>query len=106
MHEAMGVDEDHVAQSRRCDNLRTLSPCFSNVVAPLDLSCPLDKGLEDRILRAGPEQKAPDRKLWPASILTSPLAVHTVPAISNNCCRCLNRPPVAPSRRNLPAEDV
>ncbi len=21
MHEAMGVDEDHVAQSRRCDNL-------------------------------------------------------------------------------------
>lgn len=51
VHEAMRVLQDREAQPWRHDDLRTPSPRISNVATPLGLNRPLDKSLEDRILR-------------------------------------------------------
>jgi len=50
VHEEMSVLQDREAQLCRYDNLRTPSPCISNIATPLSLNCPLDKSLEDRML--------------------------------------------------------
>ncbi len=51
VHEAMRVLQDREAQPRRFEDLRTPSPRISNVATPLGLNHPLDRSLEDKILR-------------------------------------------------------
>ena len=51
VNEASRVFNNHEAQARFLDDLRTPSPRTLNTVTPLDLHRPLEKSLEDKILR-------------------------------------------------------
>ena len=51
VNEALRVFNNHEAQARFSDDLRTLSPRSVNTATPLGLHRPLEKSLEDKILR-------------------------------------------------------
>ena len=92
VNEAMRVFNNHKAQARFPDDLRTPGPRTLNTVTPLGLYCPLDKSLEDKILRARTirQRIAPTRTqaenlaAKPLSALTSTnlSAVSAIPATS------------------------
>ena len=86
VNEAMRVFNYHEAQARFPDDLCTPGPRTLNTVTPLGLHCPLDKSLEDKILRARTiRQKIAPTRTQAENLAAKPLSNLTstnLPAVS------------------------
>ena len=86
VHEAMRVFNNHEAQARFPDDLRTPGPQTLNTVTPLSLHRPLDKSVEDKILRARTiRQKIAPTRTQAENLAAKPLSALTstnLPAVS------------------------